>query len=75
LLGSDSVRLDDLRKAALYSVGSPQQAKRRLLLARAKIFRRLLIGRHSLSVFTAETLSKQMRLFAAERLQRAVPSL
>jgi len=33
LLKRDSVRLDRLREAALYGVGSPQQAKCRLLFA------------------------------------------
>ena len=69
------MRLDYLREAALYGVGSPQQAKCCLLFARAEILRLLLMGRHSLSVFTAETLGKQMRLFAAERLQKTVPLL
>ena len=69
------MRLDNLREAALYGVGSPQQAKCCLLLARAKRLRWLRVRRHSLSVFTAEALGKQMRVFAAERLQQAVPLL
>lgn len=69
------MRLDYLREAALYGIGSSQQAKHCLLLARGESFRRLLMGRHSLSLFTAGTLGKQMWVFAAERLQQAVPLL
>ena len=69
------MRLDDLGKSALDGLGSAQQTDERLLFAGPKGIGRLWNGFHTLSVWSAAALGKQLKVLAAERLLKAVSLL
>jgi hypothetical protein len=72
LLRRNSVRFDDLTKAARHRVRGFEQTEDCLLFARSKVLGRLRVGPHDQSLFIGGTFGKQMKELALKRRQKAV---